>query len=41
MMGGDITIESQLGVGSTFTVQLKAKVDISQKEVRQRAMCGM
>ena len=29
MMGGDITVETQLGVGSTFTVYLKAKVDIS------------
>jgi len=29
MIVGDITVESQLGVGSTFTVHLKAKVDIS------------
>ncbi|MEG4498951.1 ATP-binding protein [Microcoleus sp. F10-C6] len=28
MMGGDISVESQLGVGSSFTVHLKAKVDI-------------
>jgi signal transduction histidine kinase len=29
MMGADITVESQLGVASTFTVHLKAKVDFS------------
>ncbi|MEG4815008.1 ATP-binding protein [Microcoleus sp. K5-D4] len=29
MMGGDITVESVLDVGSTFTVHLKTKVDIS------------
>ena len=29
MIVADITVESQLGVGSTFTVHLKAKVDIS------------
>jgi PAS domain S-box-containing protein len=27
MMGGDISIQSELGVGSTFTVHLKAKVE--------------
>jgi hypothetical protein len=37
-MGGDITVESQLGVGSSFTAHLKTKVDISYKEVIQRAM---
>ncbi|MEG4147026.1 ATP-binding protein [Microcoleus sp. Pol12B5] len=29
MMGGDITVESELEVGSTFTVHLKTKVDIN------------
>jgi signal transduction histidine kinase len=29
MMGGDVTVESELGVGSPFTVHLKAKFDIS------------
>ena len=38
MMAGDITVETQLGVASTFTVHLKAKVDRSYKEVLQRAM---
>ncbi|MEG3958265.1 ATP-binding protein [Microcoleus sp. herbarium2] len=38
MMGGDVTVESQLGVWSTFTVHLKAKADISNNEVIQRAM---
>ena len=29
MIVGDITVESQLGVASTFTVHLKPQVDIS------------
>ncbi|MEG4865134.1 MULTISPECIES: sensor histidine kinase [unclassified Microcoleus] len=29
MMGGDISLDSQLDVGSTFTVKLKAQVEIS------------
>jgi signal transduction histidine kinase len=29
MMGGALTVESELGVCSPFTVHLKAKVDIS------------
>ncbi|TAG93849.1 MAG: PAS domain-containing protein [Oscillatoriales cyanobacterium] len=28
MMGGDISLDSEVDVGSTFTVQLKAKVDL-------------
>ncbi len=33
MMGGDISLDSEVDVGSTFTVQLKAKVDLSEQSV--------
>lgn len=33
MMGGDISLDSEVDVGSTFTVQLKAKVDLAEHSV--------
>ena len=33
MMGGDISLDSEVDVGSTFTVQLKAKVDLAEQSL--------
>src|SRR6185369_4481006 len=38
MMGGDITVTSEIGVGSTFTVRLPARVSDPKEQVKQLAV---